>query len=32
MQKNGNYSDDELKAIKSDFAKIIPDIAQELIV
>ena len=30
MQKNGNYTDDELKAIQSDFAKMIPDMAQKL--
>ena len=30
MQKNGNYTDDELKAIQSDFTKLIPDMAQKL--
>ena len=30
MQKNGIYTDDELKVIQSDFAKMIPDIAQKL--
>lgn len=30
MQKNGNYTDDELKVIQSDFAKMIPDMAQKL--